>query len=184
VDLKNRSIAGAFLFVGAAQYLLLITIASARYPGYSLATNAISDLGVGPTALLFNASTAVFGAFVLIGALVGTRALGPRLAATIAVAGICAIGVALFPETSGAPHSILALLAFVFGAVSALISFRFLRQPLACFAAGLGIISLTALVLELTQHDLGIGKGGMERMVAYPIFIWLLGFGGSLMGAM
>jgi hypothetical protein len=58
-----------------------------------------------------------------------------------------------------------------------------LRPPLSHFSVGLGIVSLVAIVLLVTQQDLGIGKGGMERMVAYPIFIWALGFGGSLIGA-
>ena len=57
--IENRSLLGALLFVGAAQFILVITIAEGLYPGYSVATNALSDLGVGQTAILFNASTAV-----------------------------------------------------------------------------------------------------------------------------
>ena len=82
-----------------------------------------------------------------------------------------------------APHVVFAIAAFVFAAVSVIISYRVLRPPLSHFSVGLGIIALVALVLLVTQHDLGIGKGGMERMVAYPIFIWALGFGGSLIGS-
>jgi hypothetical membrane protein len=58
-----------------------------------------------------------------------------------------------------------------------------LRPPLSHFSVGLGIIALVALVLMFTLHDLGIGLGGMERMTAYPILLWALGFGGSLIGA-
>jgi hypothetical protein len=36
---------------------------------------------------------------------------------------------------------------------------------------GLGIIALVATVLLVTGHWLGIGKGGTERMIAYPIFL-------------
>jgi hypothetical membrane protein len=93
------------------------------------------------------------------------------------------VGVGLFPETTGAPHVVFAIAAFVFGAVSAIISFKVLRPPLSHFSVGLGIIALVALALLLTHHDLGIGPGGMERMIAYPIFLWALGFGGSLIGA-
>ena len=38
--IENRSLFGILLFVGAAQYILLINIAEALYPGYSVATNA------------------------------------------------------------------------------------------------------------------------------------------------
>jgi hypothetical protein len=27
---------------------------------------------------------------------------------------------------------------------------------------------------------LGLGVGGMERMIVYPILIWMIGFGGGL----
>ena len=180
---ENRSLLGALLFVGAAQFILVIVIAEARHPGYNVATNALSNLGVGQTALLYNASIAVFGAFAFIGSLLGRRTLGTGLTLTLAVTGACTVGVGLFPETIGAPHDVFAIAAFVFGAVSAIISYRVLRPPLSYFSVGLGIIALAALVLLLTHHDLGIGPGGMERMIAYPIFVWALGFGGSLIAA-
>ncbi len=183
MSIDNRTLLGALLFVGAAQFIFVIAIVEALYPGYSVATNALSDLGVGQTALLFNASTAVFGAFALIGSLLGRRTLGTGLTITLAVYGACSVGVGLFPETTGAPHSVITLGMLIFGAVSAIISYRVLRPPLSYFSVGLGIIALAALVLAVTQHDLGIGRGGMERMIAYPIFLWALGFGGSLIGA-
>jgi hypothetical membrane protein len=183
VSIENRSLLGALLFVGVAQFLLVIAITEALYPGYTVATNALSDLGVGKTALLFDASVAVLGAFVFIGSLLGRRTLGTSLTVTLAVTGVCAVGVGLFSETTGAPHDVFAIATFVFGAVSAIISYRVLRPPLSYFSVGLGIIALTAVVLEVTHHDLGIGQGGMERMIAYPIFLWTLGFGGSLIGS-
>jgi hypothetical membrane protein len=183
MNIENRALLGALFFVGAAQFILMIVIAEALYPGYTVATNVLSDLGVGQTALLYNASIALFGAFTLIGSLLGRRTLGTGLTVTLAIAGACAVGVGLFPETTGAPHDVFAITTFVFGAVSAIISYRVLRPPLSYFSVGLGIIALAALVLLLTQNDLGIGKGGMERMIAYPIFLWALGFGGALIGA-
>ena len=125
----------------------------------------------------------MFGAFALIGSLLGRRTLGTGLTITLAAAGACAVGVGVFPVRISAPHVVFAIAAFVFGAVSAIISYRVLRPPLSHFSVGLGIIALVALVLLLTHHDLGIGPGGMERMIAYPIFVWALGFGGSLIGA-
>ena len=156
MSIENRSLLGALLFAGAAQFILMIVIAEARYPGYNVATNALSDLGVGQTALLYNASTAVFGAFALIGSLLGRRTLGTGLTITLAVTGACTVGVALFPETIGAPHDVLAIAAFVFGAVSAIISYRVLRPPLSHFSVGLGIIALESVlrpVLIIVQQS-------------------------------
>jgi hypothetical membrane protein len=181
--IENRSLLGILLFVGAAQYILLVNIAEALYPGYSVATNAMSDLGVGQTAVLFNSSTVVFGAFILIGLLLGRRAIGTGLTITLAVYGACVVGVGVFPETTGTLHGVIALGMFVFGAVSAIISYRVLRPPLSYASVGLGIIALVALVLALTHNYTGIDKGGMERMIVYPLFLWVLGFGGALIGA-
>jgi hypothetical membrane protein len=148
-----------------------------------VATNFLSDLGAGQTALLFNPSVAVLGTCVFIGSLIGRRTLGRGLRITLAVTGACAVGIDRFPETTGAPHIFFSIATFVFGAVSAIILYRVLRPPLSYVSVGLEIIALVTLVLMLTLHDLGIGPGGMERMIAYPIFLWALGFGGSLIDA-
>ena len=143
-----------------AQHVLVIAIAEALHPGDTVATNYLSDLGVGQTALMYNASAVVFGGFVLIGSLVGRRTLGAGLTITLAVTGACAVGAGLFPETTGAPHSIFALVLLSFGAVSAILSYRVLRPPLSYVSVGLGIFALVADVLFFTHHDLGIGPGG------------------------
>ena len=120
--IENRTLLGTLFFVGAAQFVLMIVIAEARYPGgYSVAINALSNLGVGQTALFYSAWIAVCGAFVLIGSLLGRRTLGTGLTTTLAVAGACVVGVGVFPETTGAPHLVFAIAAFVFAAVSAII---------------------------------------------------------------
>ena len=49
----------------------------------------------------------------------------------------------------------------------------------------LGAATLTAAVLFVTTQDygyLGLGVGGMERMMAYPTLLWVIGFGGYLLG--
>ncbi|HXY88935.1 MAG TPA: DUF998 domain-containing protein [Candidatus Acidoferrales bacterium] len=182
---KNRSLLGTLLFVGAAQLILVMTVAEALYPGYNMATNYISDLGVGSTALLFNTSVALFGVMALLGAAFGRRSLGAPITLTLVLAGAGAVGVGLFPETTGAPHLICALVTFFFGAVSAIISYRVTRRPLSYFSVVLGVIALAAIVLLLysPHYDLGIGRGGMERMIAFPSLVWALGFGGFMMGS-
>lgn len=46
----------------------------------------------------------------------------------------------------------------------------------------LGVIALAAFVLLFLQYDLGVGRGGMERMLVFPGLVWALGFGGFIMG--
>ena len=181
MSVKNRFLLGALLFVGAAQLILVMTVAEALYPEYNMATNYISDLGVGSTALLFNTSAVLFGVMVLLGVAFGRRSIGSPLMLSLALTGAGAVGVGLFPEATGAPHQICALIAFFFGAVSAIISYRITRRPLSYFSVVLGVIALAALVLYFSHYDLGIGRGGMERMIAYPSLVWALGFAGFMM---
>jgi hypothetical membrane protein len=192
INVENRSLLGSLVFVGAAQLILVMTVAEALYPGYNMATNYISDLGVGSTALFFfNASAVLFGVMAFIGAVSGKRSIGTLIAFTLALTGAGAVGVGLFPETTGAPHYACALIAFVFGALSAILSYRVTHRPLSIFFVVLGVIALAALILYLTHYDilylthydLSIGRGGMERMIVYSSLVWALGFGGSLIGS-
>ena len=47
----------------------------------------------------------------------------------------------------------------------------------------MGITALVALVLFVTGNFLTLGRGGMERMIAYPEVLWAIGFGGYLIGS-
>jgi hypothetical membrane protein len=179
---ENRSLLGPLLFVGAAQFILVMTVAQALYPGYNMATNYISDLGVGSTALLFNTSVALFGMMTLLGAAFDRRSLGTPLTLTLVLAGAGAVGSSLFPETTGAPHVIFGSLLFLYVA-SAIISYRATCIPLSYFSVVLGVFALVASALFTLHYDLGIGIGGMERMIQYPLILWALGFGGFMMGS-
>jgi hypothetical membrane protein len=41
-------------------------------------------------------------------------------------------------------------------------------------------MSLLALILFIGNIYFGLGVGGMERMIVYPILIWMIGFGSYL----
>jgi hypothetical membrane protein len=100
----------------------------------------------------------------------------------MALAGIGAVCVGLFPETLGLPHYLSALTAFLFGGIAAIVSSRQVRMPIAPLFLLLGAVTLTALVLEIADLTLGLGHGGMERMIAYPIIIWEIAFAGYRQG--
>ena len=179
----DRKLAGSLLFVGAAQFLVAMIIAETLYPGYSASLNYISDLGVGPSALIFNSSVFLFGLTVIVSSYYLQRVFRSLLISILViVAGAGAAGVGLFPETVPLLHPIFSFIAFFFGAISAIAAYKIQKPHMSYLSVIMGAVSLLALILFATKNDLGLGIGGMERMVAYPIILWAIGFGGHLLG--
>ncbi len=188
--------AGALLFVGAAQFIPAMSIAESLYHGYNVSAQPISDLGatcvnvyggtsctiLQPSATIFDASVFILGLLALVGAIFIFRAGNKVLGATLMLGGIGAMGVGVFPETTGAVHVLVSFLAFFFAGLSAVLSYRSARPPMSYFSVVLGVVTLLALVLYASSTYLGLGEGGMERMIAYPALIWIAGFGAYLMG--
>ena len=188
MDLNNGKVAGLLLFFGSVQFLLAILIGAMLYPGYSIANNYISDLGVGSTALLFNSSVILFGIIGIVTAYFVYRAYAPttllaaRLFAILLILfGIGAMGAGLFPETFVIIHYIFSLLAFGSGGITVIISFKLLDPPLSYISIILGVMTLVALVLFTFYIHLGLGMGGIERLIVYPALIWAISFSTYLM---
>jgi uncharacterized RDD family membrane protein YckC len=64
-------------------------------------------------------------------------------------------------------------------------SYKFEKSPLFHVSVILGAVSLLAIVLFILGHGssgfyLGLGLGGMERFIIYPVLLWALGFGAYL----
>jgi len=104
----------------------------------------------------------------------------------LVLAGTGIIAVGLFPEDvnityhrlGAAAHFILGNLGMVAMGV-ALVQTR--RRPgLAVYSIVSGIVGLLATVLFISDHYLGMGIGGMERLAAYPLPLWLIVAGISL----
>jgi len=53
-------------------------------------------------------------------------------------------------------------------------------MPLSAISIILGLMALGALGLFWGRIYFGLGAGGMERMILYPILMWGAGFGGYL----
>ncbi len=183
MGMNSKKIAGTLLFVGTAQFLFMMILAEMLYPGYSVANNFISDLGVGATAPIFNSSIILFGVMlVLAGFFIRRGYKDEYYPEVVALSGVGALGVGLFPETTGDIHLSFAFIAFFFGAIAAIMAYKLEKIPLRYISIILGIISLAALVLgSVFGIDLGLGRGGMERMIVYPILVWGIAFGGQLM---
>jgi len=179
---NNGSVAGSLFLAGGVLGVLGIIVAEALYPGYSTSQNYISDLGVGPSSLIFNSSVFLLGVLAVAGAYFVQRTFNHRVFSILAaVAGIGAIGVGLFTEDAWVPHTMFTLILFLFADLSAISSHKLQKPPLSYFSVILGVLSLSALVLFGSGTHLGLGKGGMERMIAYPALLWMVCFGAFLM---
>ncbi|MDA4126504.1 MAG: DUF998 domain-containing protein [Thaumarchaeota archaeon] len=190
--ISNASKAGVAIFVGAVQFSIGLILAEIYYPNYNVSTNYVSDLGANctptpclinqPTSTIFNSSIVLLGLTILVGAFFLHRAFHWKPAtAMIALAGIGAMGVGLFPETTGVWHGIFSLIIFLFAGLSAVVTARFQKAPMFYFSILLGLVTLGALLLYVGSVYLGLGPGGMERMIVYPVLLWSVAFGGYLM---
>ena len=175
-------VAGALFFIAASQFVIGMMLAEARYPGYSISANYISDLGVGPSAIIFNSSVFLLGFLILVGVYFIHRALNFKLLTLFLIlTAIGAMGVGVFTEHYGSIHPVVSLIAFLFGGLSSIASYRWLKRPFSVIAVILGLMTLGALGLYAAQVYLGLGAGGMERMIVYPNLMWGIGFGGYLL---
>ena len=190
----KRKIAGLLLFVGVAQFILTKIVCETIYPGYLVGQQAISDLGnwglAGNFAAVFAASSILLGVFIIAGAYFnGQGSKNRRFTALLAIAGVSNIMVGVVAENViPSVHSLFALIMFASWAVAALLSYKFVKSPFSYISVTLAAVSLLMLVLSLLgqrvspSFALGLGMGGMERLVVYPLWLWTLGFGAYLMG--
>jgi hypothetical membrane protein len=187
--------AGGLLLLGGVVTFMAIVTAEALYPGsYATGANEISELGGrggqdGPisSATIFNGAMLV-GGLITVGAAALLLRAGPGrlIASLLLLLGGGLTGVGLLPGGSGWPHLLSALLVFVSGGLAALASARVARGPFRYVALLLGAVSLVVLVTYVPLRGEaplpGLGVGGLERWVAYPILLWSVGFGGYLAG--
>jgi len=175
-------IAGLLFFIAATQFVLGLIVAEALYPGYTVSNNYISDLGIGPSSMIFNISVFLLGLFLIIGTYFLQSAFNVKiLTVLLLLTAIGAMGVGIFTENSEPTHVIVSLIAFLFGGLSAIFSYRLIKLPFSILSIILGLMSLIALILYGANKYAGLGAGGMERMIVYPILIWAVGFGGYLL---
>jgi hypothetical membrane protein len=189
----NRKIAGLLIFVGVAQFILTKIVCETIYPDYLVGQQAISDLGnwgLAGFAAVFAASSILLGVFIIAGAYFnGQGSKNRRFTALLAIAGVGNVTVGVVAENViPFMHSLFALIMFVSWAVAALLSYKFVKPLFSYVSLTLGAVSLLMLVLSFlgqcvgSSFALGLGMGGLERLVVYPLWLWTLGFGAYLMG--
>jgi hypothetical membrane protein len=185
----DQRLPGFLLFVLAAQFMTVIMLAASMAPAYDFNAGAISDLGVVPeTALLFNASLIAVGVLNVVGGYLFFRAhRKPWILTTYLLAGIGAIGAGSIPLDSSDFHSLFALMAFLFFNLEALATATVLRGPMkaiSLLAGAIGIVFVVVMIIGDSGNPAifgVIGHGGAERLIVYPVMLWMLALGGYLM---
>lgn len=189
--LSARRAAGVVLFVLAAQFMTVIMLAASIAPAYDFNAAAISDLGViGSTALVFNGSLVAVAVLNIVGGYLFYRSHHRAwILALFVLAGLGALGVGLFPLDSGGPHGLFALVAFVAFNLEAIAVAAVVSGPMKAISVLAGVVGLAFVVL-MAIGDSGdgaafgpIGHGGTERMIVYPVMLWMLALGGYLMAS-
>lgn len=188
--------AGASLFgAGVIGFMGIIT-AEALYPSaYTTAKSAISDLGSTrppdsiihePSAHIFNSVMMAAGVLTLLGAFLLYRESKRKWPSIfLALYGLGALGVGVFPGNYGNIHAGFALLTFAAGALAAILSYQLTSSPFRYFSVVLGAVGLVGLILYAALGDANpmapLGEGGVERWIGYPVLLWVTAFGGHLM---
>jgi hypothetical membrane protein len=197
VTYQKAKLSGALFIVAVVQFVLSLIISEALYTGYSVSANYVSDLGVGSSSFIFNSSVFVLGLLVLVGIYFLKNI--PKLTAVKALLFLMALGamgVGVFTKDFTIAHGAVSSAAFFFGGLSAVMSGFFLKKPFSWISVALGTMTIGALALfsiglvtsgsmtSTVAYDsifyLGLGPGGMERMIVYPAVIWLALFGSQL----
>lgn len=171
-------------------FLLVVIVASLIRPGYSQTFNFISDLGVGPYAVIQNINFIIFG-LLSMGFALGLRATlpaphGRALKAGIWFVIIFSLGIlfaGFFPEDylSQVPHNLVSALAFVSIIAAQLLIWRGLKNADSAVWGNYrkySLISglLTFLLLILLRVAISTGsdyQGAAQRAFLAVPWIWI-----------
>ncbi len=192
---QNPAIAGLLFFLAGSLVLMGIITGEMFYPAeynYTTSRSMISDLGATeppnslitqPSATIFNTSMMIAGILLLIGTYVVFRTYDDRIVLIfLGILSTGVLGVGIFPGNMNPMHPIFAMMAFVGGGIAAIISYRIIKSPFRFVAVALGLITLISLFTSGYFTPI-IGAGGIERWIAYPVILWIIGLGGYLLGA-
>jgi len=180
-----EKISGLLLFVGSVQFLLGLVLAEEVYPDYRV-SQTISSLGrPGPSALIFNSSLFLEGMLVLVAAYFLYKAFH-KLPVTpfFAMGGLGAMGAALFPEDVYNIHLAFSIVSFFAASLTPFITLSLQSSPFKYLSISLGTLSFAAaaiLAIPQALYSLALPYGAVERIVAYPTLLWVIGFGSYVM---
>jgi len=202
-----RKSASAVLLFGIIQWILVIMLAEGIQPNYISSIHYVSSLGTGMTASFYNLSTILLGICITAGSLLINKISTSRaFCIMLLISGLATVGVfpedsrpmhgivtpiavGVFPEDSRPMHGIVTPIALIFGAISAMLSYKLQNKPASYFCIALGVVSLVTglgfipylgLPVESRVTYFGFYKGTLERIVIYTNLLWLLILGSQL----
>jgi hypothetical membrane protein len=192
---------GAIVWTLSIQFFVAqIVVQSAWTTPFSLAHNYISDLGnttcgpypegsrtyvCSPWHAWMNASFILQGLIIVLGMVLVWRAFPVGLARSagsilLVVAGLGNVAVGLFPEdVNVVGHRMGAAAHFFLGNLGMIllgIALGGVRRwsPLAYYSVVSGVVGELTTWLFVSGHDGPLGVGGMERVAAYALPVWLM----------
>ncbi len=190
MNLEEEVKAGLLLAIGSIQWFFIVLISEGLYPGYVSSFHYVSTLGTGQTANLYNASTFLLGVCVVTASFLIRRFKPSRLFfALLLVAGLGTMGLGVFPEDSRPMHGIVTPITLIFGGLAGAFSFKAQTRPLSYLSmilgagsivVGLLFIPYMGLSVESDAMYLGLYKGTLERIVIYPLILWMMTLGSQL----
>ncbi len=200
MKLNRVEVGGMLLLAGGLVFVLGISISMSAYPGYQFSGNQVVDLGglctygpdpITPQVCVFEqpAFTLYLATKVSLGVLIlgGVCLLLPlaERRRPFIFLGIGSMGVFGSLLNLGTVQVIFSLVAFLFGALAAVDSWRIVRRPIGFFNLTLGCISLLAISLTIGAEAVApgwkpLGQEGVVWMAIYPDILWLIVFGATL----
>jgi hypothetical membrane protein len=208
---RTPLVVGAVCWVLTVEYFVAQLIAQSAWLGYSVSEYDVSALGVttcgtfvdpltgeslgyvcSPLHVVMNAGFVLLGVLIFLGAFL-TRSAWPRRRLTtlglvlVSLGGLGEVLSGLAPGDVNLPlHAAGALLHWIGGGLGILaLGLALWRtwRPLASFSLLCGAIGFFGFLLYGNRVYLALGRGGMERLLAYPATIWLIVVGLALLWA-
>lgn len=191
----RMQLGGALTLLAGVVILMGIITAETQYPGYlhySTRTNEISDLGATvpphsvitqPSAHIFDAVMIVAGLMLIAGAIFSYSAHHRKVLAALALLlGVGVLGVGIFPGNHHDIHRLFSMIAFLFGGLTAVISYTAVKGAFRFIVLLLGSATLLTLFIGTAVLTNTLGAGGIERWIAYPVVLWMVCYGGYVLG--
>lgn len=208
-DKMGRRIAiGAVCWIATAEFFLAQIVAQWAANGYSIPAHDISFLGIAacgpfvdpatgatfdicsPLHSILNAAFVLLGILTLAGAVLTRKAWPQGRSAKV---GLIMLGIAAFgPIASGLwpvdvnfpMHAGGAVLHFLIGTTGIVVlGFSQLRDHrlYGVFSIVCGVTAFAGFMLYGSQTYLDLGRGGMQRLAAYPSLVWMAATGIALL---
>jgi hypothetical membrane protein len=174
---------------GPIIFTFLVIMGSIIRPGYSQTYNFVSDLGVGPNAIIQNINFFIFG-LLSIGFALGLKGALPSTGKSIKSAvwliiifGLGIIGAGIFPEDymSQVPHNLVSATAFVAIIAAQFLVWEGLKEAdqsvwgrYRTFSLITGILSVVLVIaLKITMLEFIAFQGAVQKIFIAVWLIWI-----------